>query len=445
LTGIIVNPVLLSFFFGLIINPITTEIAVAIGILIVLLTLSALISGSETAFFSLSPADLNTIKGNNSGGSGRIIRLLSKPKELIATILIANNFVNVALIILSAWVLQRLIDFSGHETLAFIIQAIVITSLLLLMGEVMPKIYSSYNSLKFSRFISGLILFFVFVFKPLSYILVMTSSLIDKRLAKRGHNISMPELSKAIELTSASGEHDEEQQILKGIVNFGDIEVSEIMKSRMDIAAASDDTNFDDLMTFVLESGYSRIPVYKDSLDNITGILYIKDLLPVMEQSGDFKWLQLLRPAFFVPENKKISDLLGEFKQKKIHMAIIVDEYGGTTGLITLEDILEEIVGEIMDESDEHESELLYTRIDDNNYIFEGKTSLNDFCKILEAKESDFDEVRGEADSLAGLLLELEGEIPVKNQEIKFNNFVFTIESADKRRIKLIKVTINHE
>jgi gliding motility-associated protein GldE len=270
----------------------------------------------------------------------------------------------------------------------------------------------------------------------------MTTFIPDRRIKRKGFNISIPELSKAIEITSSKAEDEEEQNILKGIINFGDIEVSEIMRSRMDIAAVEDSINFEELLKFVLDAGYSRIPVYRDNLDRIIGILYIKDLLPVMDQSPDYKWTDLLRPAYFVPENKKINDLLKEFREKKIHIAVIVDEYGGTSGLITLEDILEEIVGEIMDESDELGNELLYTRKDENTFIFEGKISLNDFCKIINADESIFDDVRGEADSLAGLLLELEGEIPSKNKEIKYSNFVFTIEAVDKRRIKLIKVHI---
>jgi len=274
-------------------------------------------------------------------------------------------------------------------------------------------------------------------------LLVRTSSLIDKRIARKDYNISIPELSKAIEITTKKAENEEDQQyILQGIVNFVDIEVREIMKSRMDIAAVELETNFNNLLMFIQQAGYSRIPVYKGTLDNIVGILYIKDLLPVMEESESYNWKNLLRPAFFVPENKKISDLLKEFRENKIHMAIIVDEYGGTSGLITLEDILEEIVGEIMDESDEIDNEILYTKINDNTFIFEGKTSINDFCKIVNIEENLFDEVRGEADSIAGLLLEIEGEIPPKNKEIQYKNFVFTIEAVDKRRIKLIKVNI---
>lgn len=427
---------------NIVFKAISVKVIIAILILLTLLIVSAMVSGSETAFFSLSPTELNTLKSQHTKSSKRILSLLSKPKHLIASILIANNFVNVAIVILSAYIMNNLIDFGNNHFLEFFVQAVLITAMLLLVGEVMPKIYSSYKALKFAHFISGFIAVISSIFKPVGALLVMTTSIADRRLVHKGNNISIPELSKAVEITSPKGNTDKEHQILKGIANFGDIEVSEIMKSRMDIVAADAETTFHELLKLVLDAGYSRIPVYKDTLDNITGILYIKDLLPVIEQSPDFKWTNLQRQAFFVPENKKINDLLREFREKKIHIAVIVDEYGGTSGLITLEDILEEIVGEIMDESDELENELLFTRIDDNTFIFEGKTSLNDFCKIVDIQESIFDDVRGEADSLAGLILELEGEIPPKNKEIKYADFAFIIESVDKRRIKLVKVNI---
>ncbi len=426
----------------LVFNPLSFSTILALIILFIFLFFSAIISASETAFFSLTPAEYNILKSKHTKSSDRVLKLLSKPKHLIATILVANNFVNVTIVILSAFIINNTINFGDNYILEFIVQTIIITAIILLTGEIMPKIYSSYNALKFANFVSGFISVVSYLFKPVSNLLVMTTFIPDRRIKRKGFNISIPELSKAIEITSSKAEDEEEQNILKGIINFGDIEVSEIMRSRMDIAAVEDSINFEELLKFVLDAGYSRIPVYRDNLDRIIGILYIKDLLPVMDQSPDYKWTDLLRPAYFVPENKKINDLLKEFRERKIHIAVIVDEYGGTSGLITLEDILEEIVGEIMDESDELGNELLYTRKDENTFIFEGKISLNDFCKIINADESIFDDVRGEADSLAGLLLELEGEIPSKNKEIKYSNFVFTIEAVDKRRIKLIKVHI---
>jgi len=434
---------LLTYFFNISFNPIDLKIIVLIFVLFVLILLSALISASETAFFSLSPSEINSLKSEKSKKAKNILILLAKPKHLIANILIANNFINVAIIILFAFIIKNLINFNNHKILIFVFQTVIITAVLLLLSEIMPKIYASYNALNFSKKIINFIMFIAFIFNPLAVLLVRTSSLIDKRIARKDYNISIPELSKAIEITTKKAENEEDQQyILQGIVNFVDIEVREIMKSRMDIAAVELETNFNNLLMFIQQAGYSRIPVYKGTLDNIVGILYIKDLLPVMEESESYNWKNLLRPAFFVPENKKISDLLKEFRENKIHMAIIVDEYGGTSGLITLEDILEEIVGEIMDESDEIDNEILYTKINDNTFIFEGKTSINDFCKIVNIEENLFDEVRGEADSIAGLLLEIEGEIPPKNKEIQYKNFVFTIEAVDKRRIKLIKVNI---
>ncbi len=419
-------------------------IAVLIGLIVItgLLFLSAMVSGSEVAFFSLNPNHLQNLRINKSRRNQLILRLLEKPKRLLATILIANNFINVAIVIIAAYVSAELFDFSKFIVLGFIIEVIVVTSIILLAGEIMPKMYASQHADKFAGFMSKPMTLLIRLFYPLSSILVKSTNMIDRRLSKKGHNISMSELSDAIELTVDDSTREEEKKILKGIVKFGDIDVKEIMKSRVDVVALDINTPFRELLNIILESGYSRLPVYEDSFDKIAGILYIKDLLPHLSKSNDFSWQPLLRPAFFVPENKGINDLLKEFQEKKIHLAIVVDEYGGTSGIITLEDIIEEIVGEINDEFDNQTDEIVYSKLDDNNYIFEGKTSLNDFCKILELDDRIFEDVKGDSDTLAGLILEMEGKIPERNEEIKYRNFLFNIESVDKRRIKRIKVSI---
>ena len=421
----------------------TLEIIFSLLVIIVLLFFSALISGSEIAFFSLNPAQLKAISSDETKTNKLILSLLEIPKRLLATILIANNFINVGIVILSAFVSSLLFDFTGLPIIGFIIQVVVITTLLLLFGEIMPKIYANHKPVVFASVMVRPLNFLIKFFYPLSSILVRTTLVVDKKLAKKSQDISMSEISEAIDLTVDDDALEEETKILKGIVKFSDIEVKEIMKSRLDVVAVDSETVFNSLFKIVVESGYSRIPVFTETLDNIQGILYVKDLLPHLDKKDGFKWIDLLRPAFFVPENKKINDLLQEFQEKKIHLAIVVDEYGGTSGIITLEDIIEEIVGEITDEFDSPEDEVEYKKIDDNNYIFEGKTSINDFCKLVGIEDDDiFDEVKGESDSLAGVILELQGEIPEKNTTITFRNFDFKILTVDQRRIKKIKVTI---
>lgn len=422
----------------------TPAVAISIFIMILLLVCSALISGSEIAFFSLDPPHLKQLRGEKSKKNSLIIRLLERPKRLLATILISNNFVNVAIVILSTYITTELFYFKNFPVLAFVIQVIVVTSLILLIGEILPKIYATQYALRFARMMVIPLNFLQKFFYPLSSVLVRSTSFIDKRLAKKSSNISMSELSEAIDIASNGDTSEEETQILKGIVKFGDIEVKEIMKSRTDVTAVSTEMKFNELLEKILNSGYSRIPAFEETFDNIQGILYIKDLLPYLDKDDDFKWQDLLRQAFFVPENKKISDLLKEIQDKKIHLAIVVDEYGGTSGIVTLEDILEEIVGEISDEFDDEADEVLFKKLDDQNYIFEAKISLNDFCKITGIENDYFDNVKGESDSLAGLILEIEGKIPQKEANIKYRNFTFKILAADKRRIKQIKVTITN-
>lgn len=402
-----------------------------------------MISGSEIAFFSLTPLQLNEINISKSKKYSLILSLLKKPKRLLATILISNNFINVSIIILSSFIVNRIFNFENHVILGFILQVFVITSIILLFGEIMPKIYANQFSLKFALIMAKPLSFLCKFFYPFSSLLINSTSIIDKRINKKGHNISMSELSDAIDITSDKDTQEEEKKMLKGIAKFGDIEVREIMKPRLDVVAVDSRINFIDLLKIINDCGYSRIPTYKNNFDNVIGILYIKDLLPHLNKTVDFNWNKLLREVFFVPENKKINDLLKEFQEKKIHMAVIVDEYGGTSGIITLEDIIEEIVGEISDEYDTDDEELNYEKIDEKNYIFNAKISLNDFSKIINVDDSIFDEVKGESDTIAGLIIELEGKIPNKNESVNFQNFVFTILSVDKRRIKKVKLSIN--
>lgn len=411
--------------------------------IIVLLVGSAMASGAEVAFFSLGPNQLHELKEKTEKSDRSVLLLLEMPKRLLATLLIANNFFNVAIVIISTYLTNSMIDFSQVPYwLAFFIQVVVITSLILLFGEVLPKVYATRNNLKFARFLTGPVKVAVRLFYPLSSILVHSTSIIDRRMSSKAYNVSMSELSEAIELTSGINTPREEKKILQGIVKLGDIEVKEIMKSRVDVTAIDIDTAYRDLLKIILDAGYSRIPVYEGSFDQVKGILYIKDLLPHLDRDNDFDWSQLLRDALFIPENKKINDLLQEFQEKKIHMAVIVDEFGGTSGIVTLEDIIEEIVGEISDEHDEPVGDIEYSKLDERNYIFEGKTSLNDFYKILELEDDLFDEVKGDADSLAGLLLELMQKMPVRDEKVSYRQFTFTVKAVDKRRIKRVLVTL---
>lgn len=423
-------------------KPFTVKVFVALVLTLILLLCSALISGSEIAFFSLNPSQMEKIRMRKEKSSEIIMKLLGRPKRLLATILIANNFVNVAVIILSTFIISRTFNFTGFPIIGFIIEVIVITAIILLAGEIIPKIYANQNAMRFSNLMAKPLNILVKIFYPLSSLLINSTSFIDKRISRKGHDISISELSDAIDITADENTPEEETKMLKGIVKFGDIEVSEIMKSRVDVTAVDVNLEFKELIKIIKDSGFSRIPAYENNFDNVKGILYIKDLLAHLNNDNDFDWRFLLRDAFFVPENKRINDLLHEFQEKKIHLAIVVDEYGGTSGIVTLEDIIEEIVGEISDEFDKDIDEINYSKVDDNNYIFSGKTSLNDFCKILAIDDNIFEEVRGESDTLAGLILELEGSIPGKGDIIRFQKFSFKIAAVDKRRIKQIEVKL---
>ncbi len=421
------------------------SVGIIAGILAIILLLlgSAMASGAEVAFFSLGPNQLHELRLKEDKADKAVLHLLEMPKHLLATLLISNNFFNVAIVIISTYVTNSLFDFSKFPYwLAFLIQVVVVTSLILLFGEVMPKVYATRNSIKLARILAGPLRILMRIFYPLSSLLVRSTSLIDRRISRKAYNVSISELSDAIELTSGENTPDEEKKILQGIVKFGDIEVKEIMKSRVDVTAVDIRISFKELLELIVEAGYSRIPAYEDSFDHVKGILYIKDLLPHLGREDDFDWRELLRDAFFVPENKKINDLLQEFQEKKIHMAVVVDEYGGTSGIVTLEDIIEEIVGEISDEHDEPSGDFEYSKLDDYNFIFEGKTSLNDFYKILDIEDDLFDEVRGDADSLAGLILELMEKMPEKDEQVSYRQFTFTVKAVDKRRIKRVLVTL---
>lgn len=427
------------------IKPFSFSILLALFVLLILLFFSAMISGSEIGFFSLNAKHFNKLKEEHSSTSRLVLKLMERPKRLLATILIANNFVNVAIVILSSYIVSLWFNMFSFPLLAFVVQVIVVTALILLLGEILPKMYASIHPVSFSRRMVRVLNLLIKLFYPFSSLLVHSTSFLDKRMARRTSGISRSELSDAIEITADESTPEEGKKILKGIVKFGDIEVKEIMRSRVDVISLDLDATFDDVLEVIVDSGFSRIPVYEESFDKVKGILYVKDLLPHLGKKGNFKWSALIRDAFFVPENKKINDLLKEFQEKKIHLAIVVDEYGGTSGIITLEDVLEEIVGEITDESDTGSEEFIYKKIDENNYIFEGKTSINDFCKIIRIEDDIFDSVKGESDTLAGLILELKGKIPEKGDETHFLNYTFKAIEVDVKRIKRILVRISED
>jgi gliding motility-associated protein GldE len=419
------------------------------GILALLLLLisSALISGTEVAFFSLSQTDLDKLSEASKDDSDPVVKLLEKPKKLLATILIANNFINILIVLLFA----SLDFFSAFEynidlyffavSVRFLLEVILVTFLILLFGEVLPKVYASRKALKFCNFMSKPVRFLNVILTPLSYPLTNLTGLVENRLGNKNSNFSVETLSQALELTSEGATTKDEQKILEGIVSFGSTETVQIMKPRIDIFALSDDESYEEVLSKILKNGYSRNPVYNDSIDNIVGILYAKDLLAHLDKEK-FKWQDLLREPFFVPENKKLDDLLGEFRERKNHLAIVVDEYGGTSGLVTLEDVIEEIVGDINDEFDN--DDLAYSKIDANNYIFDGKITIKDFCRVLEDDdEEQFEEEKGESETIAGFILEISGKFPKVGEKIKFKNYTFTIEALDQKRIKQLKVTRN--
>jgi putative hemolysin len=422
--------------------PMTTGAAVGIAVVVLLLFCSAMISGSEVAYFSMKPLHIFNLKELPiSRQEEMVLKLLEKPERLLASILISNNFINVGIVIIASFVTGTLFDFSRTPVLGFIIQVVVITFMLLLFGEIIPKVYANRFAPQFARKMAAPLTVLDRMFQPLIFILIKSTGLVNRRMAQKKQNISMDDLSEALGLTTDVVK--DEKEMLEGIVRFSNLEVSEIMKPRTDIVAVDLETDLDTLMQIIIESGYSRIPVYEQTSDHLKGILYVKDLIPHINHKTRFKWQRLIREPFFVPETKKINDLLQEFQEKKIHLAIVVDEYGGTEGIVTMEDILEEVVGEITDESDE--TEILYRRIDPNTFEFDGKTQLNDFYKVTELDDTLFDEVKGEAETIAGLILELKGGFPRINDMMTCKGVRFTVLAMDNRRIKEVKVYIKKE
>jgi putative hemolysin len=432
---------LLSIISGISITPPDMPTYTGLVILMVLLAGSALMSASEVAYFSFRPEDIQNFKSNKNKQSQTAISLYNNPEKLLSTILVANNTLNIAIVLLSAYLSSRMFDFTSEPVIGFIINAVVITFLLLFFGEIMPKVFASRNHVRVALLMAKPLMILEKLFYPVTAVLILSSTFVKKRTRTRRSNLSMNDLSDALELTSE--DFDEDEKILKGIVNFGNINVSEIMCPRIDVTAIDIRSGFDKMVPLIISSGFSRIPVYAGSFDNVKGILYAKDVLPYTTNPANFKWQALLRPPYFVPETKKINDLLKEFQTKKIHMAVVIDEYGGTSGIVALEDILEEIVGEISDESDD--DELLYRKLDKNKYTFEGKILLNDFYKILEIEDDIFEEVRGESETLAGLILELTGVIPETGKTVQYGNFLFRINLADRRRIKEIYVELKSD
>ena len=414
---------------------------VALVLALLLLYASGFVSASEIAFFSLSPADRNEIEEENHAVDKRIKALLDDSERLLATILISNNFVNVTIIMLCNYFFASVIDFGEAEILEFLVITVILTFLLLLFGEIMPKIYSAQHTLSFCRKAAPVIWVLLSVFRPLSNLLVRSTFVINRVAQKRKKqcNLSVDELSQALELTDKS-EISEETNMLEGIIRFGEETAKEVMTSRLDMVDLDIEASYSEVLKCIVENAYSRIPVYQENRDNVKGILYIKDLLPYLDRGDDFKWQNLIRPAYFVPETKKIDDLLRDFQINRIHIAIVVDEFGGTSGLVTMEDIIEEIVGEINDEYDEEER--TYVKLADDTYVFEGKTLLSDFYKILKIDSDVFETVEGDADTLAGLLLELKGEFPSLHEVITYQYFRFEVLEMDARRILKVKVSI---
>lgn len=419
----------------------TTGVIIATILAAVLLLMSAFASGSEIAFFSLSPSDVAELEDGKFDADKKIQNLRDDSERTLATILIANNFVNVTIIMLLNYVIAGVISFGERALLLqFLFTTVILTFLLLLFGEIMPKVYARQDPLKFCRRSVGGIMFARKLFWPIENILLKSGMMAEKIIQKENHVLSVDDLEQALELTDKNDIKDE-QNMLKGIIRFGDETAKEVMTSRQNIVDLDIRSNYADVLKCIEDNNYSRIPVYQDNTDNIRGILYIKDLLPHLTKSSNFRWQSLIRPPYFVPETKKIDDLLREFQENKVHIAIVVDEFGGTSGIVTLEDILEEIVGEINDEYDEEEK--FYSKLNYNTFIFEGKTLLTDLCRILNVDDEEFEEVEGDADTLAGLLLEIKGDFPSIHEKIDYKNYTFEVMNVEERRISKIKVTVH--
>jgi len=423
-------------FFSLSIQPITPDIIfVGVVVLLLLLFISAIISGSEVAFFSFSPRDIDALRKEKSRKKEVILNLLGKKDQLLATILITNNFVNIGIVILSSYLTNRIFSFSQSPVFGIFFQFVVITFFILLFGEIIPKLLANSYPKRFALFMAYPLNFTFIVLKPITLLLTRSTSLF-KKLSPPKESISIDELSQALELTDDSFKREE--KILQGIVNFTNIEVKGIMRSRQDVIAVNMSESLEEITQKINQYGFSRIPVYQDSFDTVKGVLFIKDLLPHLHKGKNFHWQSLIRPPYFVHETKKINELLQEFQSRKVHIAIVIDEYGGTSGIVSLEDVLEEIVGEINDEFDKENTD--YEKVNENRYIFNGKTLLQDFAKTIDVNPDIFESVKGDSDTLAGLILEIKGEFPKQNEIIKFENFIFRIKSIDQRRIKKIIV-----
>jgi gliding motility-associated protein GldE len=434
--------ILNSIVAGVTVHPVTLTAIVSLLISIILLACSAIISSAEVAFFSLDPQTLNELEESDRKSDHNILQLLQTPQRLLATMLIAINFVNVAVILLLTHVTNTVLNFDSSPILGFIFQTVIITFVLLLFGEIIPKVYATQFAKKTALYTVPFLTALGKLFSPFVSLLVNSTSIVNTRLAKHNRsNISMDELSQALELTSNM--KDEDTEILEGIIKFGNIQVVDIMTSRVDMVVVDIKSNYKQLLDIIIKSGYSRIPVYAGTRDNIKGLLYSKDLLPHLDKPTNFRWQSLVRQAYYVPETKMIDDLLIEFQENHVHLALVVDEYGGTSGLVTLEDIMEEIVGDISDEYDEEE--VLFTKIDNHTFIFEAKILLNDFFKIAEIEEEDFVKITEEVETLAGLILELKGDIPAKNERIGYGRYVFEIMAVDNRRIKKVKLYIKDD
>ena len=431
------DPISLIFYF------LSIDVSMLLGfvLLLILLVCSALISGAEVSLFSLTQADLDEELESESKKTTIIASLLEKPKKLLATILVANNFINIGIVILFASLGEIMFANIELSWLRFLLEVVIVTFLILLFGEILPKVYASRNNMKFARFMAYPLRVLDVIITPLSLPMRNFTLMIQNNLGKQKSGLSVDQLSQALELTSEEDKAKEEHKILQGIVSFGNTDTKQVMRPRIDIFALENTLKYSEVLSEVITNGYSRIPVYQDNIDTIIGVLYAKDLLPFIDRK-QMDWVNLIREPFFVPENKKLDDLMAEFQEKKVHLAVVVDEYGGTSGLVSLEDVIEEIVGDISDEFDDND--VVYSKLDDNNYVFEGKTPLKDFYRIIEVTEETlFEENKGEAETIAGFLLEISGSFPKINSKINFKNYVFTIESIDKKRIKRVKVTIN--
>lgn len=414
-----------------------------VGILVLMLLCSALISGAEVAFFGLSTTDINEIQERKTTRGNVVVKLLERPKKLLATILIANNAINIGTVLLFNTIGNTIFNNISTDWVRFLLEVIVITFLILMFGEILPKVYANRNRVSFSQFMAYPLKVLDLIFSPLSLPMRSGTIFLYDKLGKQKSNLSVDHLSQALELTSEGDTTKEEQKILEGIVSFGNTDTKQVMRPRIDIFALGEEMKFPEVISEIKKNGYSRIPVFSENMDNVLGVLYVKDLLPYIDRKT-FNWISLIREPYFVPENKKLDDLLMEFQEMKSHLAVVVDEYGGTSGIVTLEDIIEEIVGDISDEFDDED--LVYSKLDDFNYVFEGKTALKDFYRVVKIKdEDDFEERKGESETIAGFVLEIAGSFPKKGEKILFKEYQFLVENLDKKRLKQIKITLPHE